>query len=89
VRTHADVARASTSRRADVGLGVETAALTYGLDFIPLTTERYDLAIPAEVWRSEAVQALAGWLDSDEAKTVLNDLGGYETQATGQVEWVE
>lgn len=89
VATHEEVARAVAEGRADAGLGVETAALSYGLGFVGLTTERYDLAIPAEVWQSTPVQQLAAWLATGETRAVIAALGGYETGATGRVEWVE
>ncbi|HQE18320.1 MAG TPA: substrate-binding domain-containing protein [Aggregatilineales bacterium] len=89
VNTHLEVAGAVAEKRADVGLAVEAAALAYGLDFIRLTTERYDLVIPAEVWELPVIQRLVAWLNSDEAKAAILDLGGYEVEETGRVEWVE
>lgn len=88
VSTHSQVAQAIAEERADVGLGVECAALAYGLDFIPLTIERYDLVIPAEVWPRESVQALAHWLESEEAKQEILGLGGYVIEETGKVQWL-
>jgi len=89
VSTHSEVARAVAQRDADSGLGVETVALAYGLDFVPLTTERYDLVIPAPVWDSAPVQALVGWFESGEASTAIAALGGYDAGSTGQVRWIE
>lgn len=86
--THSEVARAVSKDLADVGLGVETAALSFGLEFIPLTTERYDLVIPAENWEMESVQALNRWLGTSQAKAAIHNLGGYDTTATGMVNWV-
>jgi putative molybdopterin biosynthesis protein len=88
VNTHLEVAGAVAENRVDVGLGVEAAALAYGLDFILLTTERYDLVIPAEIWDLPAPQTLVHWLNSDEAKAAIMDLGGYEVRDTGTVDWV-
>ena len=73
--THSEVARAISMGQADVGLGVETVALSYDLDFILLATERYDLVIPAEKWELEAVQAIRKWLESAEAKIAISNLG--------------
>lgn len=87
--THTEVAQSVAEGRADVGLGVETAALDYGLDFVRLTTERYDLIVPAERWQHPPVQALASWLATDEAKAAIAALGGYEVVATGRVAWVD
>lgn len=86
--THSELAQAIAEGRADVGLGVEAAALAYGLDFLPLTTERYDLIIPAEVWERPPVQALAHWLTTAEARATIKALGGYEVDQTGRVEWL-
>jgi molybdate-binding protein/DNA-binding transcriptional regulator YhcF (GntR family) len=89
LRTHSEVARIIAEGQADVGLGVETVALAYGLTFIPLTLERYDLVIPADVWETPAIQALTGWLGSGEAKEAVLSLGGYDVHQMGGVVWVE
>jgi excisionase family DNA binding protein len=44
--THLDVAAAVRSGRADCGVGIQVAAEFFGLDFIPLATEPYKLAVP-------------------------------------------
>ena len=88
VRTHLEIAGAIAEGNADVGLGVEAASLAYGLDFVLLTTERYDLVIPAEVWNFPAIQTLARWLSSEEAKAAILGVGGYDVTQTGNVEWV-
>jgi molybdate-binding protein/DNA-binding transcriptional regulator YhcF (GntR family) len=88
VATHSEVARAVAEHRADAGLGIEAAAVAFGLDFVCLTTERYDLVIAAEAWESVPVQALTRWLATEEARSTILDLGGYDTHATGQIEWV-
>lgn len=89
VATHSAVAEAVAAGRADAGLGIEAAALAHGLSFIPLTSERYDLAIAAAIWEQPAVQALAGWLAGDAARALIDALGGYDTAETGRVAWVE
>jgi molybdate-binding protein/DNA-binding transcriptional regulator YhcF (GntR family) len=86
--THSEVARAIAKGQADVGLGVETAALSFGLDFKLLTTERYDLVIPSEKWEMESIQALKHWLDTPLAQAAIRELGGYDTRATGAVTWI-
>jgi len=88
VPTHSEVASAIAQDQADAGLGLETAALAYGLDFVPLAVERYDLAIPADVWEMPPIQALGRWLESDPAQDAIRSLGGYDTRQTGAVEWV-
>jgi molybdate-binding protein/DNA-binding transcriptional regulator YhcF (GntR family) len=89
VMTHTEVARAVSEGRADTGLGIEAAALAYGLDFLFLTSERYDLVIPAAAWTFEPVQRLVAWLSSEAARALLGGQAGYDLSETGRVEWVE
>ncbi len=89
VMTHTDVARAVADGRADTGIGIEAAARAFGLDFVFLTRERYDLVIPESTWDTEPVQYLATWLSSDAACTLFSRMAGYDTHDTGRVSWVE
>ncbi len=86
--THSEVALAVAESRADVGLGLEAAAYPYGLDFVPLVRERYDLVIPEEKLELPSIKALAVWLESVAAHQVINGLAGYETSETGKLEWI-
>ena len=86
--THSEVAKLVLVGDVDVGIGVEAAAQVYGLGFIPLTTEQYDLVIPTERWQMPAMQALVGSLQSDRTRQAIHALGGYDTSNTGQLNWV-
>jgi putative molybdopterin biosynthesis protein len=86
--THYEVARAISRHLANVGLGVETAAASFGLDFELLATECYDLVIPANKWELDAIQALKLLLETDQAKSAIANLGGYDTSQTGRVIWI-
>ncbi len=88
VKTHLQVAGAVAEGKADVGLGVEAAALAYGLDFVLQTTERYDLVITEEAWEMPGVQTLIQWLNTAEAHQAITDLGGYDVTETGHIAWV-
>jgi molybdate-binding protein/DNA-binding transcriptional regulator YhcF (GntR family) len=87
--THSQVAQAIAEGQADVGLGIEAAAIAYGLDFVCLKTERYDIVVPMPTWEYPPIQALAQWLRTEEARVAITALGGYDTDKSGQVEWVE
>jgi molybdate-binding protein/DNA-binding transcriptional regulator YhcF (GntR family) len=87
--THSDVARLVAEGEADAGVGLEAAAISYHLDFILLTRERYDLVIPEQVFSAPAAQNLVAWLKGKEAWDLFMSLGGYEAQSAGTVEWVE
>lgn len=83
--THLGVAIAVASGNADVGLGIQSAAVTLGLDFIPIGEERYDLAIPTKYLDFPLMQKMLDVIRSEEFKTEVMALGGYDTRDTGKV----
>ncbi len=84
--THMSVASAVLTGVADTGLGVLSAANALGLDFVPVTKERYDLAIPADLMDSKKVEALLDVIRNDAGfKEALDSMGGYDTGEMGQV----
>lgn len=87
--THSAVARQVAEGNADVGIGLEAAALSYQLDFIPLTNETYQLVIPAINFELAEVQALVRWLQTAPAKQLMSDIGGYLTNSSGEIHWIE
>lgn len=85
--THMNVAQAVLSGRADVGLGVRAAANALGLDFIPVGNEEYDLAIPLKYMDDERMKALLEIVRSKEFRNMLDSMGGYGTEKTGEIVW--
>jgi putative molybdopterin biosynthesis protein len=86
--THSEVARAVAEGKADAGFGLQTAAMAFGLNFIPLVSERYELVIPEGTFDHPAMQQMARWLAERPAHQAIHELGGYETDDTGKVQWV-
>ncbi len=84
--THSDVARAIADGTAEVGLGLETAAWAYGLDFLFLNQERYDLVMLSETAKNPALQKLIAWLNTEEGKRFVTQHQGYDNQDTGKVQ---
>lgn len=82
--THLAVAAAVAGGRADVGLGIRAAAAAMGLDFIPLTMERYDLAIPLAFYEDPWLQPVIELLHDARFRTAVAALPGYDVQAMGQ-----
>ncbi len=83
--THMSVAVAVLSGACDVGLGVYAAAKALNLDFVPVVTEQYDLAIPARYFETDMIQVLRDTITSDEFKQRVAALGGYHTDRTGEL----
>jgi molybdate-binding protein/DNA-binding transcriptional regulator YhcF (GntR family) len=86
--THLAVARAVEQGEATVGLGIHAAASAYGLGFVPLTRERYDLVFLEAVWNSPPAQTLVAIVRSPSFKEAVVVLGGYDTSETGEERWI-
>lgn len=85
--THMAVAANVKSGTADVGLGILAAARALGLDFIPLTPERYDLVVPESTFEDPRFQELLAVIRSPEFKTAAEALGGYDLRDCGRIVW--
>ncbi len=81
---HLQVAAAIIAGLADAGIASEPAAIAYGLSFIPLTAERFDLVIPAGLAGSREVQALIKVLSSRWLLDQLASLPGYDPSRCGE-----
>lgn len=83
--SHAAVAQAIASGSADVGLGTEYAARLKGLDFVPITEERYLLVCLKTALDHPAVEQLLRRLRSRAWNERLNSLPGYAADHCGEV----
>ncbi len=82
---HLAAAYAVMTGDADVCLATHSAARTFGLDFIPLQSERYDLVMHRHTMELPAVQAFLNVLQRAALRRKLEVLAGYETSQTGAV----
>jgi putative molybdopterin biosynthesis protein len=82
--THLAVAAAVAAGRADCGLGVLAAARAFGLDFVPVAKEPYDLVLLEHTLEDELLTPLWTLLELDDFKSAVTDLGGYDTAETGR-----
>ncbi|MFQ6044002.1 MAG: substrate-binding domain-containing protein [Candidatus Poribacteria bacterium] len=85
VSTHTEVATAIRNGQADVGLGVLAAALSFGLEFIPITKERFDFIIPKVYFYTEPIQELLEIIRSKDFIHEVEQMGGYDVRDTGKV----
>jgi putative molybdopterin biosynthesis protein len=81
---HLEVVAAIAAGLADAGVASEPAALAYGLAFVPLTSERFDLIIPAGQAGTREVQGLLRVLSSSWLLGQLASLPGYEVAQCGE-----
>jgi putative molybdopterin biosynthesis protein len=77
------VAVAVASGLVDTGLGIKSAAVALGLDFVPIEREDYDLVFRKEFFDSDMGQKLVAVIRSDAFKQAVEKLAGYNTTKTG------
>jgi putative molybdopterin biosynthesis protein len=70
--------------QADCCIATRAAARVFGLGFIPLLSERYDLAIRRQHLDMPGIQAVLDTLSRSNYRRELESLGGYDTRAAGQ-----
>lgn len=83
--THTAVAAQIAAGTADAGLGIYSAAKLYGLDFIPVCQEQYDLLVLRGALDTPVVKAFLSVLGSEAFRLRLEALGGYELRRPGQI----
>jgi molybdate-binding protein len=71
---------------ADVGIGVRAAASIFGIDFVPLQRERYDLIIPKTYYETlPGLRALLDLIVTKPFRDEIEALGGYDTRESGKI----
>ncbi len=83
--THLNIAAAVAAGTARVGLGILPAAKAFGLDFIPLVEERYDLLISDAFYRSEEAGLLLSIIADPSFHEQVESMGGYSMRDAGKV----
>lgn len=71
---------------ADCCMATRSAAHAFGLHFVPLHTERYDLVMRREVLQYSTVQSFLDALSRSTLRRKLESIAGYDTTHTGT--WV-
>jgi molybdopterin molybdotransferase/putative molybdopterin biosynthesis protein len=85
VAGHLEVAAVIADQEANVGVTIRVAAEAYGLQFIPLQEERYDLVILQRDINSTPVKAMLEALNSSRLATEISQFCAYDTERMGQV----
>ena len=80
---HLAAAYCVVTQEADVCLATRAAAQTFGRDFIPLHSERYDLVMRRKTAELPAVQSFLDVLQRATLRRKLEVLAGYDTSETG------
>jgi putative molybdopterin biosynthesis protein len=82
--THLGVAAAVAAGRADTGLGIRAAARAFGLDFVPVAREPYDLVLRSSALAEDVLAPLWALLEQPDFRAGVEGLGGYSCVETGR-----
>ena len=82
--THLAVAATVAGGMADAGYGIRAAAAHYGLEFIPLLTERYYLALRSDSMEEPLQARFIELLHGPQLREILCAMPGYGTAITGK-----
>jgi molybdate-binding protein/DNA-binding XRE family transcriptional regulator len=82
---HLEVAAAIANGRADAGVTIRLAAEAYGLRFIPIREECYDLVMLARDLDTAPVKAMLETLNSRRFALEISQLCAYDTKHMGQI----
>ncbi len=82
---HGSVARLISMGLADSGPCIESVAMEFELDFIPLAEERFDLVVPVDYDELPSIRTLLAELDTPAFRRELDACGGYQSAQTGHV----
>jgi len=85
--TGPDIAQAINAGRADCGIAVRCVAQAARLDFVPITWERFDLAIRYRCYFQPPLQALLNFMRTPAFVQRAGELGGYDVSDSGGVRW--
>jgi putative molybdopterin biosynthesis protein len=83
--THLSVAASVASGNAQCGIGIYSAAHMLDLDFIPICSEEYDIALPTEFLQLDIIKEFRHVLESRRLRDELDKLGGYDYTNSGKI----
>jgi excisionase family DNA binding protein len=86
--TGVDIAQAVRSGRADCGIATRAVAQAAALDFVPLTWERFDLALRQRDYFLPGPQALFKFMRTGAFRDRAAELSGYDVSEAGEVRLV-
>ena len=81
---HHTTAKTDKRRNADCCVATRSAARCFGLDFIPLAVERFDLTFTKASFELHATRILMDTLQHVQFRKKLASIAGYDTALTGE-----
>lgn len=84
-RSESDLALEVKSGRAEAAFGLQSEAVAYDLDFIPLMTERLDLLIWRKAWFDPPFQKFLRFCQSEPFFEKAKSMSGYDLSELGYI----
>jgi excisionase family DNA binding protein len=85
VYTHFEVGLSILSREADVGIATIAVSRLFGLPFISITRERFDMILDKATFFEHGVQAFMEILGSQDFRSRIEKLGSYGFKHSGKI----
>ena len=85
VYTHLEVGISILSKEVDVGIATVAVSKFFGLSFIPITTESFDMILDQSTFFEKGVQAFVEVLNSDGFRKRITKLGNYDFKNSGKI----
>ncbi|MCE5263119.1 MAG: helix-turn-helix transcriptional regulator [Deltaproteobacteria bacterium] len=85
VFTHIEIGLAILSGEADTGIATAAVSSLLGLDFIPVTKERFDMVLDQSVFFQKGIQALMETLAGEEFRKRVGHLASYDFGSSGRI----
>ncbi|MBM4277243.1 MAG: helix-turn-helix domain-containing protein [Deltaproteobacteria bacterium] len=85
VYTHFEVGLSILSKEADVGIAAIAVSKLFGLPFIPITRERFDMVLDKATFFDKGVQAFIEVLNSPAFRKRVEKVGNYDFSNSGKI----
>ncbi len=86
-RSEQDAVLAVAQGEADAAFGLEALAQPYGLAFVPVIEEEFDILADRRAWFEPPMQALLAFTRSEAFRDRAVRMRGYDTALLGDVKW--
>ena len=85
VYTHFEVGLSILSKEADAGIATIAVSKLFGLSFIPITHESFDMILDRSTFFEKGVQAFIEILNSQDFRNRVERLGSYDFKNSGKI----
>ena len=86
-QTEREVASLLSQGQADIAPGPHSVAREFGLQFIPVGWEGFDLVLPRTIYFRQLFLVMLQHLQHQEMQNIARQFGGYRFEQTGEIIW--